>query len=496
MISEFGKFGEFAFNTTPMAHQLKSFEETKDRPYYALFWEMGCAKTKVCIDTAAYLFLKGKIDGVLVISDKGAYGNWTNTEIPIHIPSNVPYRSLLWKSTVGKQYAELQQSFLTVKPDCLDFVAMNVEAFSRDKALIYAKEFIRNHYTLVIIDESDSIKSPKSKRTQAILTLRDVVEYRRILTGTPISNSPLDIYAQAEFLNRGLLGNSFTVFQAEYAHLMLTDTGRGKKYYTILGYKNLDQLRERIKPWSSSLFKKDCLDLPEKVYTTWHVEHTPEQAKMYKEIKELALTEYAGGLLTATSALTALIRLHQINCGHVKMDALSEDENGVVIDIPNNRVSTLIEILSKINGKVIIWACFKRDFELIGKALTEHFGKDSWVDYYGGTSEANRQIALERFLKQEHCRFFVSNPATGGRSLTLTVATYAIYYSYNWRLALRLQSEDRNHRKGQTKSCTYIDMCIPGTIDTKILKSHKDKKDIAHTILSDFKNIIEEETLL
>jgi len=495
MITEFGKFGPFQHALQPMEHQAKIFNETRNAEYYALLWEMGVGKTKPAIDTAAWLFLKGEIDGVLVISDKGAYANWTDTEIPLHMPKNIPYRQLQWKSTVtNKATHKAIAEMLNPQDDLLDIVAMNTEAFSHKKALAYAIEFLETHYAMIIVDESDSIKRLESKRTETILKLRDFAPYRRILTGTPISNSPLDIYAQAEFLKQGLLGDSFTVFRAQYAIIMLEKGYGFKPHYKILGYKNLEMLKEKIKPWSSRLTKDEALDLPPKIYERWQVEHTPEQERMYKELKETALTQYSAGMITAVSAMTMMMKLHQINCGHVKLNPTDDEEEGQTVDIPSNRVTELLNVLSKVNGKVIIWACFQRDFDLIGEALTKEYGRDSWVDYHGRTSQTQRPANLDLFIKNDKTRFFLSNPATGGRSITLTVASYAIYYSYNWRLALRLQSEDRDHRKGQTKSCTYVDLCIPKTIDVKILASHKRKKDLASMILDNFGVLLNDET--
>jgi SNF2 family DNA or RNA helicase len=267
-----------------------------------------------------------------------------------------------------------------------------------------------------------------------------------------------------------------------------------KPHYKILGYKNIDQLKAKIKPWSSRLTKDEALDLPPKIYERWQVEHTPEQERMYKELKETALTQYSAGMITAVSAMTMMMKLHQINCGHVKLNPTDDEEDGQTVDIPSNRVTELLNVLSKVNGKVIIWACFQRDFDLIGEALTKEYGRDSWVDYHGRTTQTQRPINLDLFIKNEKTRFFLSNPATGGRSITLTVASYAVYYSYNWRLALRLQSEDRDHRKGQTKSCTYVDLCIPKTIDVKILASHKRKKDLASMILDNFGVLLNDDT--
>lgn len=494
MITEEFKFGTPQEVLVSMEHQAKAYANTRELSEYALFWEMGCAKSKVAIDTMSWLFHKGEIDGVIIIADKGAYRNWTDYELPIHMPKNTPWRSAVWKSTTGIHAKQKVDALLTAKDDMLDVVVMNVEAFGRGKADEYAKLFLQNHYAMVIVDESDSIKSPDSKRAQAVVELRDLCQYRRILTGTPIANNPLDLWMQAEFLKQGLLGESFVKFRAKYAKLQVVHMPRRKPFYNITGYQELDDLSAKLKPWSSRLLKTDCLDLPEKIYEVRYVEHTPEQERMYRELKTMALTEFNDGRLTAINALTALTKLHQINCGHVKMDNLEEpEEDGRVIDIPSNRITELLETLRFARGKAIIWAVFRRDFELIRQAIEEVYGVGSYVDYYGGTPENQRPKNIAEFLNNPQCRFFGSNPATGGRALTLTVADFAVYYSYNYRLALRLQSEDRNHRKGQKSPCTYVDLCVRNTIDVKVRRALRNKKDISSTVLGDFRGLLAEE---
>lgn len=493
MISEQFKFGPFKHKVTPMAHQEENFLKTRELEYFGNFWEMGCAKTKVMIDTAAWLFLKGEIDGVLVITDKGVYENWANDQIPTHLMEGIPHRIAVWKSTCGKQHQHTVNQLLVAHDDCLDFLVMNVEAFAHDKAPTFAKAFLNSHYTLMIIDESESIAHAKAKRTATILELRDLANYRRILTGTPIADSPLNIYTQAEFLKPRLLGfDSFVAFRAEYASLMLTDLGPGRKFYTIIGFKNLDKLKNSMKPWSSRLLKTDCLDLPEKLYEVYNTEHTDEQAAAYKKLKEEAIVQFNEGMLTSQSAIATLTKLHQINCGHVKIDKTDDEQEGQTIDIPSNRVAGLLEVLDKISGKVIIWAFFRRDFDLIGVALAKKYGPDSYVHYYGGTDQNDRPENVSRFRTDPTCRFFVSNPATGGRGITITEATYAIYYSYGFKLSHRLQSEDRNHRKGQTLPCTYIDLVTKGTVDVKIRAALTNKRDLSASILDSFKSILDD----
>lgn len=493
MITEPFKFGEFKHKVSPMKHQEENFLATRDRDVFANFWEMGCAKTKVMIDTAAWLFLKGEIDGVLVVTDKGVYENWALDQIPTHMMEGLPFRMSVWRATCGKQYQHKVNQLLVARDNVLDILIMNVEAFAGEKANTFAKAFLDSHYTLMIIDESDSIGRATAKRTNNLIVLGELANYKRILTGTPIADSPLQIYTQAQFLKPGLLGyNSFVAFRAEYANLITMDLGPGKKFYTITGYKNLDKLAESMKPWSSRLLKTECLDLPEKLYETVYVEHTDEQAKVYKQLCEESVVSFKQGLLSSVAAISTLTKLHQINCGHVKIDKTDENPDGQTIDIESNRIKVLLETLNKISGKVIIWAFFRRDFDLIGEALTKEYGPDSWVDYYGGTSSNERPENLAKFKTDPKCKYFLANTRTGGKGLNIVEATYSIYYSQGFSSSQRLQSEDRNYRQGQKFACTCIDLVTKKTIDIKILKALRSKKDISTRILDTFLTTIEE----
>lgn len=474
--------GFFHHKVRPFDHQDRAFNETRDREHYALLWEMGCGKTKPILDTAAWLFLKGEIDGLLVICDNGAYRNWVDYEVPIHTMDEVPWRIAYWTSTLrAKERWEVEQ-LLIAQDNCLDILIMNVEAFSGKRAPVFAEGFLRSHYSMMVVDESTSIKNPRSNRTQAILCLAEFAQYRRIMTGTPITNSPCDVWSQFQFLSPGILGfESFTAFRSFYCRTILVDVGRGKRYYQIVGYQNLEQLTASMTPHSSRLLKVNCLSLPEKIYEEYHVEHTPQQALAYASMREKAIIEFESGLVTAMSALVNLEKLHQINCGHVKND------DGVVVDIPSNRVLELMKILEVIGRKTIIWAHFVRDIELITQALPP----GSWVDYYGGTDQCDRPDAIRQFRECPECLYFVSNQATGGKGISLVEASHTVYYSQSYNLMHRLQSEDRNHRPGQRNVVTYIDMITPGTVDVKIVKALKSKKDLAAQVLDAYRELLD-----
>lgn len=475
----------FTYHTKPYDHQRDDFERSKNLRNFAFFNEMGTGKSKPILDTALHLFLRGEIDGVLLVSDKGCYLNWHNDQIPAHVSADWPIRRAYWSSSMNMRNERKARELLTAQDDVLDFMCINVESLSHGRGYEWASKFLQSHYAMMVVDESTSIKNAKAKRTKACLKLGQLAEYRRIATGTPITQSPLDLYSQCEFLQAGLLGfNSFVAFKSYYAITQLIVQG-SRRFEMIHGYRNLEQLSRSIQPFSTRRLKADCLDLPPKVYETYYVEQTPEQEKAYSRLRSEAILELDGSSVTITSALTLLGKLHQINCGHVK------DDDGTIIRIPSNRANDLVELLANVPGKVVIWSYYHEDIRIVSERLTEVFGPRSFVEYYGETGTDDRADNLVRFRDDPECRFFNGTPATGGKGLNgMHVAQTCIYYANHYNLEKRLQSEDRLHRIGQTKVVTYIDMVCADTVDVEIVQALLDKKDLATEVLDTIRNMI------
>ena len=469
----------YNFKTKPYAHQMTALEKSWDKSEYGYFMEMGTGKSKVLVDNMAMLYDKGRINGAVIIAPKGVYRNWLSQEIPHHLPSHVQHKTVLWTASTSKakdkEYRQLFES-----DDDLHILIVNVEALSTKRGLEFVAKFLNCHETLLAIDESTTIKNPKAKRTKSILLLSKRAKYRRILTGSPVTKSPLDLYTQCNFLNEFLLGfSSYYAFRNRYANMIDKNFG-GRRVQLIGSYKNLDELATSIKAFSYRVLKEDCLDLPEKVYTRREVELTDEQEQAYATMKSAALASLKGKMATAPHVLTQLMRLHQITCGHLKND----DET--ITEIKNNRLKELLYLLEEVEGKVIIWANYIYDIKNIVKAISEEYGADSIVEYYGHVSAEQRQKNIEKFQDPtSKARFFIGNPQTGGYGITLTAANTVIYYSNGYDLEKRLQSEDRAHRIGQNKSVTYIDLIAPKTVDEKIVKALRKKMNIANEIMDE-----------
>jgi SNF2 family DNA or RNA helicase len=330
------------------------------------------------------------------------------------------------------------------------------------------------------VDESTTIKTPTAKRTKSILLLGTYAKYRRILTGSPVTKSPLDLYTQCGFLNENLLGfGSYYTFRNRYAVMRQANFG-GRRVQIPTGYQRLDELSDILKKFSDRVLKQDCLDLPEKTYIERQVELTDEQKKTYETMKSAALASLKGKMATAPHVLTQLMRLHQITCGHLKND------DDTITEIKNNRISSLLELLEEVEGKVIIWANYVYDIKQIVSAIKKQYGENSIVEYYGNIEAKQRQENIEKFQDPNSpVRFFVGNPQTGGYGITLTAANNVVYYSNGYDLEKRLQSEDRAHRIGQKKAVTYIDLIAPKTVDEKIRKALRKKINIATEVMGE-----------
>jgi SNF2 family DNA or RNA helicase len=440
---------------------------------------MGTGKSKVLVDNIAMLYDKGKINGALIIAPKGVYRNWLSQEIPNHLASHIQPKMVLWTASTSKSKQKEYDSLFETGYD-LHILIMNVEAFSTKKGLDFAGRFLRTHRTMMAVDESTSIKTPTAKRTKSILALSKLANYRRILTGSPVTKSPLDLYTQCAFLNEHLLGfTSYYTFRNRYATMLDRNFG-GRRVQIVGGYKRLDELSRILKAFSDRVLKENCLDLPEKIYIERQVELTDEQSKAYSTMKSAALASLKGKIATAPHILTQMMRLHQITCGHLKSD------DGTITEIKNNRLDELLDVLDEVEGKVIIWANYIYDIEHIVSSIKKKYGEHSVVQYYGAVASDKRQTAIEKFQDpKSDARFFVGNPQTGGYGITLTAANTVIYYSNGYDLEKRLQSEDRAHRIGQKKSVTYVDLVAPKTVDEKIKRALRKKINIATEIMGE-----------
>jgi len=475
----------YEFKSEPYQHQLETLQESYHRNLFALFLEMGLGKSKILLDNAGILFEEGKISGLLIVSPKGNLRNWDINEVNKHLPDRIDRNVLVWQPNHTQKWLHDFKTMVNEPSDgTLNIFLVNVEAFATVKACKFVEEFMVTHDVMMAVDESTTIKNPKAKRTKHLIKLAPLADYRRILTGFPITKAPLDLYSQCYFLSPNLLGfSSFYAFQARYAITERKQMGR-HAFQQIVGFQKLEELQQSIKDFSIRKIKDECLDLPEKVYVRRHIELTPEQQSVYRTMKREALMVLGEELFSTMNVLTQLMRLQQVVAG-----SLRSPETGETIILKNNRVQAVLDLLEETSGKVVIFAVFQTDIQELERAITEKFGQGSVASYYGKTPQDERQNIIEKFQDPDsELRYFVSNPQTGGRGITLTEASTMIFYSNSYDLELRVQAEDRIHRIGQERSCTYVDLVSQGTVDEQILKNLLSKVKISNEVLGEVRS--------
>ena len=285
---------------------------------------------------------------------------------------------------------------------------------------------------------------------------------------------------QCDFLRPELLGHvSFYTFRQRYAVMRKMNFG-GRSIEIPVGYRNLDELSAKLKAFSYRVLKDECLDLPKKTFMKRIVSLSHDQRKIYDQMKQMALAYLNGKSMTTATVLTQLLRLQQITCGHFK------DDSGKIQQIKNNRINELMDVLSEVEGKAIIWCHWRYDIENVIKAVTKEYGPRSVVTYYGDTSTEDRQKAIREIQNPDsEVRFLVGTPQTGGYGITLTEANTMIYFSNGYDLEKRTQSEARINRIGQKRKMTYIDIIAEDTVDERIVKALNKKQNIASEIMGE-----------
>tara|TARA_R100001086_G_scaffold2443_2_gene1722 strand:+ start:18408 stop:19814 length:1407 start_codon:yes stop_codon:yes gene_type:complete len=460
---------EYKFKTDPYEHQLSALNSCKFKTNWALFMDMGTGKTKTTIDNLGILYSHKYIDSALIIAPKSVYTIW-DKEIETHLSDEIKRNIVVWNVSKKENFDDNK----------LNFFLINVEALSTKKGFEKAHKFLLGRKAAIVLDEATTIKNMKAKRTKNILKLGPLAVVRRILTGSPVTKSPLDLFTQCKFLSPKLLGyDSFYAFRARYAEMHTIFTGVNTQVSIPKYYKNLDELEYKLKEFSTRVKKEDCLDIPPKTYEQRYVQLSGKQGIVYKRLRDNAIAIVNDNTISFQNKLTELIKLHEVTNGFVKSN------DGKIEELDNPKLDEMMAILEEINGKAIIWANYIKNIDQICQKLGEKYGPNSFVKMYGATSVDGRKKACHEFQNNPAVKFFVSNPTTGGYGLTLHAASYVIYFSNNYNLEVRLQSEDRAHRIGQKKNVTYIDLIVKNTVDEKIVGALDKKLNLAAETLGE-----------
>jgi len=463
---------KYPYKTEPYEHQRNALQQSAEKTHWAYFMEMGTGKTKVTIDNISYLYLKQDIDSALIIAPKSVYTIWEN-EIKTHMPDQIDKEIFKWN--IDKNYEKFEKS------NKLKIFCVNVEALSTKRGYDGCVKFLlANKKNMVVLDESTTIKNKGAKRTKQILKLRLLAYKRRILTGSPITKSPLDLYTQCEFLSPELLGfSSFVAFRNRYAEMGEIQVGSGRYISVPKYYKRLDELETRLRTFSTRTRKDQCLDLKPKIRQKRYILLEGEQKKIYEQLRLRALAVIDDTTISFSNKLSEIIKLHQVCNGYAK------DDEGNIIKFKNPKLQVLRDIIEETDNKIIIWANYLFNIKEIINFLKITYGEDSVVSIFGEVNVEDRAKAIDLFQNDSKVKFFVGNPSTGGFGLTLTSANTVVYYSNNYNLEIRMQSEDRAHRMGQKGSVVYIDIMARDTIDERILKSLTNKGELAAKTLGE-----------
>jgi len=465
---------KYPYKTKPYEHQKNALNESAEKVQWAYFMEMGTGKTKVTIDNSAYLFFKRKVTAALIIAPKSVYLNW-ESEIQTHMPEVLKYKIFKWNIDKPKDYHALQNY------KDLKIFLINVEALSTKRGFEACIDYLKeNKLNFVTVDESTTIKNRSAKRTKNILALQKLSLIRRILTGSPITKSPLDLYTQCQFLSPELLGfSSYLAFRNRYAEMTDIPVGSGRYISVPKYYKRLQELELKIKQFATRIRKDECLDLKPKVRQKRYIELEGDGKKIYEKLRTSALAIVEDSTISFSNKLTEIIKLHQVCNGFTKND------DGEIMTLHKSKLNALDEILEETDGKVIIWANYIYNITEILEFLEKKYGKESVVSIYGAVDVQTRKEAVRRMQEDPKTRFLVGNPTTGGFGLTLTAVNTVIYFSNNYNLEVRKQSEDRAHRMGQKGTVVYIDIVARNTLDEAIMKSLTSKGQIAAKTLGE-----------
>lgn len=470
----------YIMKTRPYDHQRAALDHIWGLPRAALFMEQGTGKSKVAIDLNCARMMDGQIDRWVVFCPNSVRDTWLH-ELHTHWPmSGVEFHILRGKKARVSGHAVLVVGYESIQ-QCVRGGKVYDELLTH----------IAGHKYSVTADESHWVKGHDANRSRTVEFISRAAVSSQIMTGTEVSNGVMDLYQQFQILDPEIVGSgSFFSFRARYAIM------GGYESRQIIGYQNTQELMDKIQPYVFQCRKADCLDLPEKIYTTRHVQMADEQARIYKQVDrdmqamvDAAMNDGKSAAVVVETTLAKYGALQQVTGGFVNYDERVEEfkkparmSAWVIPAAKNPKVREVLRVIEEDPArKTIIWAKYRREIEAITQELRREYGPNSVVEYHGGIGLPERAENLDAF-KTGPARYFVANQFTGGTGLTINEATRVIYYSNTLRLVDRLQSEDRCHRIGQAHSVLYIDLVCADTVDEDIIGALTAKLDMAEYV--------------
>lgn len=525
---------ELVYKTRPRPYQKGAvLEALKSRNLNMMLnADPGLGKTKMSIDIAQSLYRADEITDVWIIAPNSVHRQWIDEQIGIHCA--VDYIGLAYKASKWNQknYQKKIDEY-KLATGKLRFFSINVETFAIQSGLDRMREMWKNvkGKIMLVIDESSRFKNPSAKRFKPVQGLAQRAAYVTTLTGTPINNSPFDLWGQYELLRKDFFDLNFYSFKHRYG-LMIKQQGGGRTFTSEAGeknfrylrsliskglddeliaertgfrasavrwlranpdhntpYRNLDELKEKVSPHTIQLRKEDVAkDLPEKIFAPLYTELTPEQKKAYRELVKHYGTEYEGEECTLNHAMTLTMRLQQITGGFFPTTDPDDPSTKWIPFKKNPKLDLLLEDLEDMpRGSIIVWAEFRAEIEAIVAAILKKFPDWTVRTYYGGTKDSERSETIAKF-QTGLVDVLVAHRQSAGVGLNLQRSNIQYYFSNGFSYEDRKQAEDRIHRIGQkSKTVLYKDLCIKGTVDDKIKSKFLERKELAE----DFRNMKE-----
>lgn len=501
----------------PRAHQREAASRRAARPMvpsskdvFAYLMEMRTGKTKVVLDEWGEHAVDpdDPIKDLLILAPAGTYGDWCRVdeedpgEIQKHLDPDLYAKALVYKWRSGASKTQLAEMDRFLKRlDSPRVFVVNVEALSVvDRVVQACWEFLSDNRAMFVIDESTCVKNHKATRTKVVLKMRHKARARRIMTGLVSPKSPLDIFCQFQFLDEKILGSeSFFLFKKRYAiekeidpirDFRPDDKKKRRPMKFIVGYRKgtEEELQKKIAPYSYRVLARDCIDLPPRTYKRIEADMSPEQKRIYKELKEnaTAALDAMGNYVTATAVITQILRLDQLLCGHVV------DEQGQLHHVPERKIAKLLDFLEEAQGKVVIWTAYDPCVAKIVEAIDKRFLPDDpgerrrigtrCARFWGG-NRSTRDEEERRFKTDPECHYIIATPSAGGKGKTWSVSDTEIFHSCTNDLEHRMQAEARCDAPSQKVLCA--DIVTPGTVEVKKLHALRNKLNMATLIQGD-----------
>lgn len=439
---------------------------------FGFLFEMGCGKTLTAIATMGAAYQMGAIKTVLIIAPTSVCSVWPK-EFDEY--ADFKYNVAVLLGDKQKRLATLRG--LAAFPfKALLVAVINYESTWREGIF---EALLDWRPDMIVCDESQRIKEPKAKQSQAMHKLGDIAKYKLILSGTPIQNNAIDLYSQYRFLDPTVFGTNFYAFRSRYAIMGGFDRRQ------IVGYKDLDKLIQKEHSIAYRVTKEEALDLPEQTFLTQYITLEGKDKQLYDKIKRDSFAELEnGGQITAPTVLTKLLRLQQFTGGFIQADEGLKPEY-VFKGKLNALEGILDDYVLSAGKKLVIFCRFRPEIDLIQKLLEKK--KIQYRSIYGDIKIDDRGPIVADFQKIPEIKVFLAQIDTAGLGITLTAADTCVYYSENFNYAAYSQSLARIHRIGQRNTCTYIHLVVEKTVDEIILKALSKKEDLAKTIVDDWR---------